>query len=222
MGKWCLHASSFIFDIKTRSSSIWGRIGPLIFELLALEWRKIHTFELQYLWSQLANLDKILYVASLGWGKCCIGFWGRLDQNSGFHGNRKPPLTYNGENDVSTFSRLLIRPFWKDHIWPWHIGLRWAIVALWATRLKLATNDRSDKMFLLTLKFCPQGVVRPFPGAIYMYKIMEKQLYKIRLQRDFLKLVANEQSDKRFLLTSKFCPLGLSAPDLQLYTCIKS
>ena len=30
----------------------------------------------------------------------------------GFHDNRKPPLTYNGENDVSTFSRLfLIRSF---------------------------------------------------------------------------------------------------------------
>ena len=26
---------------------------------------------------------------------------GRLDQNSGFHGNRKSPLTYNGENNVS-------------------------------------------------------------------------------------------------------------------------
>ena len=39
-------------------------------------------------------------------------FWGRLDQNSGFHGNRKPPLTYNGENDVATFSQLfLIRSF---------------------------------------------------------------------------------------------------------------
>ena len=38
--------------------------------------------------------------------------WGRLDQNSGFHGNRKPPLTYNGENDVSTFSQLFfIRSF---------------------------------------------------------------------------------------------------------------
>ena len=37
-------------------------------------------------------------------------FWGRLDQNSGFHGNRKPPLTYNGENDVSTFSRLFFDP----------------------------------------------------------------------------------------------------------------
>ena len=27
---------------------------------------------------------------------------------SGVHGNRKPPLTYNGENGVSTFSRLLL------------------------------------------------------------------------------------------------------------------
>ena len=40
--------------------------------------------------------------------------------------------------------------------------------------LKLATNDQSDKMFLLTSKFCPQGVVSPCPGAIYMYKIMKK------------------------------------------------
>ena len=36
-----------------------------------------------------------------------------------------------------------------------------------------------------------------------------------------MKLVANEHSDNRFMLTSKLCPLGLSAPDLQLYTCIK-
>ena len=35
-------------------------------------------------------------------------FRGRLDQTSGVHGNRKPPLTYNGENGVSTFSRLLL------------------------------------------------------------------------------------------------------------------
>ena len=72
----------------------------------------VHTFKLEYLWSQLANLDQILCVASLGWGKGCIRFWDRLDQNSGFHGNRKLPLTYNGENDVSTFSRLFfIRSF---------------------------------------------------------------------------------------------------------------
>ena len=72
----------------------------------------LHIFKLEYLWSQLANLDQILCVASRGWGKGCIRFCGRLDQHCGFHGNRKPPFTYNGQNDVSTFSRLfLIRSF---------------------------------------------------------------------------------------------------------------
>ena len=98
--------------IKARKSLISGRIRLLTLELLALEWRKFYTFELEYLWGQLTNLDQILCVASLGVGKGCIRFWGRLDQNCGVHGNRKPPLTYNGENGVSTFSRsLLIRSF---------------------------------------------------------------------------------------------------------------
>ena len=35
--------------------------------------------------------------------------------------------------------------------------------------LKLATDDRSDKKFLLTSKVCPLGAVCPCPGAIYMY-----------------------------------------------------
>ena len=71
--------------------------------------------KLEYLWGQLASLDQILYEASLGWGKGCIRFWDRLDQNYGFHGNRKHPSTYNGENDVSTFSLLFffIRFFFK-------------------------------------------------------------------------------------------------------------
>ena len=56
----------------------------------------------------MVNLDQILCVASLGMGKGCIMFWGRLDQNAGAHGNRKPPLTYNGENGVSSFSLLLL------------------------------------------------------------------------------------------------------------------
>ena len=94
--------------IKAGTSLISGRIRLLTLELLALEWRKFYTFELEYLWGKLANLDQILCVASLGVGKGCIMFWGRLDQNSGAHGNRKPPLTYNGENGVSTFSRLLL------------------------------------------------------------------------------------------------------------------
>ena len=72
----------------------------------------VHTFKLEYLLSQLANLDQILCLASLGWGKGCIMFWGRLAQNSGFYGNRKPPLKRKGVNDASTFCRLfLIRSF---------------------------------------------------------------------------------------------------------------
>ena len=94
--------------IKARTSLISGWIRLLTLELLALEWWKFYTFEVEYLWGQLANLDQILCVASLGVGKGCIMFWGRLDQNSGVHGNRKPPLTYYGENGVSTFSRLLL------------------------------------------------------------------------------------------------------------------
>ena len=47
-------------------------------------------------------------------------------------------------------------------------------------------------------------------------------MYKIRLQRDFLKLVANDQSNKRFLLTSKYVPWGCQTPDLQLYIFVKS
>ena len=35
---------------------------------------------------------------------------GRLDQNSGVHGNRKPPLTCNGENGVSAFFSVAFGP----------------------------------------------------------------------------------------------------------------
>ena len=122
MGKCCLHASSFIFHqiiIKVagnqdrHKSSDEFDFGPdqtIHFGVTCPWMMKILHFRLEYLWGQLANLDQILCVASLGVWKGCIRFWGRLDQNSVVHGNRKPPLTYNGENGVSTFSRLpLIR-----------------------------------------------------------------------------------------------------------------
>ena len=103
--------------IKARTSLISGRITLLTLELLALEWRKSYTFELEYLYGQLPSLDQIICVASLGVGKGYIMFLGSLDQNSGVHGNRKPPLTYNGENGVFTFSSLLlIRSFWYSQV----------------------------------------------------------------------------------------------------------
>ena len=90
MGKWCLHASSFIFDriiIKVagnqdrHKSLVEFEFGPnqtTHFGVTCPWVTKIQTFELEYLWSQLANLDHILCVVSLGRGKGCIRFWARL------------------------------------------------------------------------------------------------------------------------------------------------
>ena len=86
-------------------------IFPLLYECKPHKIRNVKFSENLSLKSFLSTLV-LLCVASLGWGKGCIMFWDRLDQNSGFHGNRMPPLTYNGENDVAAFSRLfLIRSF---------------------------------------------------------------------------------------------------------------
>ena len=60
--------------------------------------------------------------------------------------------------------------------------------------LKLTLDGQSDKAFLLTSKFCPQGTCG----------ITLKNMYKIRVERDFLKLATNDESDKAFLLASNF------------------
>ena len=86
--------------------------------------------------------------------------------------------------------------------------------------LKLATNWQSDKAFLLTSGFCPQRVVCPWPGAIYLW-INIKNVYKIRIQ-SCLKLATNGRMDKGFLLTSTVCPQGFFALALGLYMFIKS
>ena len=49
--------------------------------------------------------------------------------------------------------------------------------------LKLTTNGRNDKGFLLASKVCPQWVFCPCPGATYMYKIINN-VYKIKFRRD--------------------------------------
>ena len=70
--------------------------------------------------------------------------------------------------------------------WPWHILWQcqiWSLILLYGKKvkqwifsetivvydLKLATDDRSDKKFLLTSKLCPLGAVCSCPGTIYMY-----------------------------------------------------
>ena len=100
--------------IKAWSSLILGQTRRLILELLALEWRKFHTFKLEYLWSQLANLDQILCVASLGWGKGCIRFWGRLILAHWSQVSDRCPLGY-----LLGFLRYLVTNFWRK-CFSWH------------------------------------------------------------------------------------------------------
>ena len=53
--------------IKARTSLISGRIRILTLELLALEWQKFYTFELEYLWGQLTNRSN--FICSITWGR---------------------------------------------------------------------------------------------------------------------------------------------------------
>ena len=121
MGKCCLHAGSFIFDriiIKVagnqdrHKSSDEFDFGPdqtTHFGVTCPWMTKILHFRT---WISLRQVGQ-------SWSNfmCSIPGSGEnlhnvLRQISVAHGNRKPPLTYNGENSVSTFSRfLLIRSF---------------------------------------------------------------------------------------------------------------
>ena len=48
---------------------------------------------------------------------------------------------------------------------------------------QLTLNGQSDKAFLLTSKFCPEGVVCPAPGLYTCGKTL-KNMYKIKVERD--------------------------------------
>ena len=73
--------------------------------------------------------------------------------------------------------------------------------------LKLATDYRSDKKFLLTPKLYPLVAVRPLPRD-YIHVLNYEKMYKIRLQRDFFETCNKWVKDKAFLFTSKLCPQG--------------
>ena len=98
--------------IKTLSSLILGWIGPLILELLALEWRKFLTLELEYLWSQLANLDQILCIASLGWWERLHKVLGQIGSKLWFPWQQKARIdSWWAKWCLHLFSVVLIRSF---------------------------------------------------------------------------------------------------------------
>ena len=58
--------------------------------------------------------------------------------------------------------------------------------------LKLATDDRSDKKFLLTSKLCPLGAVCPLPWGYIHVLNHEKNCIKSDFKDIVLKLATNE------------------------------
>ena len=79
--------------------------------------------------------------------------------------------------------------------------------------LKLATNGRSDKGFLLTSNVCPQGVFCPCPGAYICIKSLKRGI-KSDFEEMILKLARYGQREKAFLLSSKFCPQWIVCPSV--------
>ena len=59
--------------------------------------------------------------------------------------------------------------------------------------------------------FVPKVLSTPAPGLYTCIKSC-KMCIKSDFKEIFVKLVANDRSGKRFLLTSKFCPLGVVCP----------
>ena len=124
MGKWSLHASSFIFnrilitvagnqdrhkstdefDFGPDQTTNFGVTCPWMTKILHLRtW--ISLKPVGQSWSNFM-------CSSTGVGERLHKVLGQIGAKLWCPWQQKPPLTYNGENDVSTFSRLfLIRSF---------------------------------------------------------------------------------------------------------------
>ena len=124
MGKWCLHASSFIFDwiiIKVagnqdRHKSLvefdFGSNQTAHFGVTCPWVTKISHFRTWISLNPVGQSWSNFMCSITGVGERLLNVLGQIGSTLWCpwqqHGNRKPPLTYNGENGVSTFSRLLL------------------------------------------------------------------------------------------------------------------
>ena len=95
-------------------------------------------------------------------------------------------------------------------------------IRFWQGRFETCNIWAKRKGLPVVIKSLSPICCLPLSWAIYMWKKHEKGCIKSDFKVIVLKLAANGQIDKGFLLTSTFVPGGLSAPALGLYTCIKS
>ena len=89
--------------------------------------------------------------------------------------------------------------------------------------MKLATEDRNDKKFLLTSKFCPTGDCLSLPRSYIHVLNHEKNCIKSDFKEIILKLAKKMDIVIRtFCLHQNCVPWGLSVSAPGLYKCIKS
>ena len=130
MGKWCLHASKFIID-------------QIFFKLAGNQDRH-----------KISNVFKFWPDQSSHFGVICpwllkkvtddivqgivLSFliFMKLADNMSRH---KISQVFKNWPEWTTYNGVTCLDFWTDHIWPsGHVGLREAIIALWATCLHLS------------------------------------------------------------------------------------
>ena len=83
--------------IKAWMSLISGRIRQLTLELLALEWWTFYTFKLFISLRPVGQSWPNFMCSITGGGERLHNVLRQIGSNSGFHGNRKPLMTYNGK-----------------------------------------------------------------------------------------------------------------------------
>ena len=116
MGKCCLHTGSFIFDwiiIKVagnqdrHKSSNKFDFGPdqtTNFGVTCPWMTKILHFRTLISLRPVVQSWSNFMCSVIEVGERLHNVFRQIGSNSGVHGNRKPPLTYNGENGVNLFS----------------------------------------------------------------------------------------------------------------------
>ena len=99
--------------IKARTSLISGQIRLLTLELLALEWRKFYTFELEYLWGQSAILKWCLHSSSFIFYRIIIKVAGNQDRH------KSSVEFYFGPNQTIHFCVTCPWMMEISHCWTW-------------------------------------------------------------------------------------------------------
>ena len=156
MGKWCLHLFSVVFFIwsfvylqvmraciKSRTSSNFGQMGSLTTELAALEHLKISHRLIMGKWC--------LHTSSFIFDRIIIKVAGYQDRYKS-----------SDESILGVWFPWPIYMFFLNEIWPWHIGLRWAIVALWATCFYLRWEKWKLRFIATSLQLFWQNMAERF------------------------------------------------------------